>query len=114
MARLAHQYGVAGREQIDESGLLGSRAGCGIDDDRTSAAKDRLHALEGTPPKLLEIGTAMVDDWHIHCTQDAIGDWRWPRDLEEMAPRPARRVAGQAIFLVRWRRKISMLWDGQD
>ena len=86
VAALVHEDLVAGRHDVREGGFPCAGARGRVDDHRAFGLEDRLDAGENTLAELLERRSAVVDDGHRHRLEDAVGDRRRARDLEEMTP----------------------------
>ena len=92
LAGLEHEHAVAGRKRIHERSFPRTSPGRRIDDDRVLRLENGLDAVEYAPRKTCELGTPMVDDRHVHCAQDAIGQWRGSRNLQKMPAGRARTI----------------------
>ena len=101
LAGLDHQHAVAGRQRVDQRRFPRAGAGRGVDDDRVGGLEDGLDAFEAALGELGEFRTAMVDDRRVHGAQDAVGQRRRPRNLQEVAADGARGVLGHQQFLNR-------------
>ena len=89
---LEHEHAVAGRQRIHERRFPCTRPGGRIDDHRVLRLEDGLDAVEHAAGKPREFGTPMVDDRHVHRSQDAIGQWRRSGNLQKMPAGRARTI----------------------
>ena len=94
LAGLDHEHAIAGRERVDQRRFPGAGAGRGVNDDRVGGLENRLDAVERAARDLGELRSAMIDERRIHGAQNAVGDRRRPRDLQEMTAGGTRSVFG--------------------
>ena len=86
VAGLEREHAVAGRERVDERRLPRAGAGRRVDDDRAVGAEDVPQPVEHLEAERREGRPAVVDRRVVDRPQDAVGDVRRPRDLQEVAP----------------------------
>jgi hypothetical protein len=84
LAGLDHQHAIAGRERVHESRFPRTGAGRGIDDHRVGGLENRLDAVEAAFGELGKFRPAVVDDRRVHRPQHAVGQRRWPGNVQEM------------------------------
>ena len=84
MPGLDHQDPVARRQRVDDCGLPGAGAGRREDHDRPGGLEDAFAALQHGAAERRELGAAVVDDGHVHRTEDAIRDRARPWNLQKM------------------------------
>ena len=92
-----------GDERVDQRGFPGAGAGRGVDDHRIGGLEDGLDAFEAALGELGEFRTAVVDDRRVHRAQDAVGQRRRARNLQEMAADGARGILRHQQVLMRVR-----------
>jgi hypothetical protein len=101
LAGLDHQHAIAGRQRVDKRRLPSAGAGRGVDDYRLRGLENRLDALKHALAELGEFRPALIDQRHVDCAHDAIGQHRRPGNLQKLASGKTRRILRHCFELLR-------------